>query len=112
MVGLEAIYIPVVKGYLDAYISRKKDERAAVVGLAVLDIQNMAEEKGVPAPLFPQKVCGILHHDWVIYNHRCRKWRPGSKITVLTRREQSLRRALLMVVLQVHGMFAKLFNTP
>jgi hypothetical protein len=62
MVGLAAMYVPVVKGYLDSYISMKKDERTAIVGLAVLDIQKMAEEKGVEAPLFAQKVCGILHH--------------------------------------------------
>jgi hypothetical protein len=112
MVGLDAMYIPVVKGYMDTYIGRKKDERAAVVGLAVLDIYKMAEEKGVPPPLYASKVRGILHHHWAIYNHLCRKWRPGSKITVLTRREQSPRHALLIIVLRAPGMFAELFRTP
>jgi hypothetical protein len=66
MVGLDPMYIPVVKGHLDTYIGRKKDDRAAIVGLAVLEIQKMAEEKGVEPPLFAQKVCDVLHHHWLL----------------------------------------------
>jgi hypothetical protein len=56
MPGLEGRYIPILKGYLDEYIAKKRDERAVVINQAAQAIEELAEKDKVQPPLFVHKV--------------------------------------------------------
>jgi hypothetical protein len=63
MVRLNPKYTAVVLPLLNDYITKKRDERSAVVNTAVQQITAIAQEDGVNVPPFIQKVWLALPHN-------------------------------------------------
>jgi hypothetical protein len=60
MSRLHTKYIAIASSHLDDFVSKKRDERAAVVTAAMEEITTLAEKDGLPVPPFLQKVWSIL----------------------------------------------------
>jgi hypothetical protein len=66
MFRLHPTFAAIALTLVDEYVSKKKDQRIAVVESAVQQITELGEKEGIPIPLFLHKVCVLFYMNFLL----------------------------------------------